>query len=247
MTSYPSLSFRAMRDRLIGNLGWAAAVLAVLGTAIAVWVCRSAPFRSAEIYSMIDIWAVSEKFENLDRCLDRNYATFEEVMQVCVANGRVEAVNYLLQTPRNKLSRGEELDLLLMSTSLAQPNVTELLLKRGLNPNARTKAGRTPLVRAAGYMGLGCRSLAPRQHRTVELLLQYGADPNYTTSHGYYALGEAVRAGNTNLIPLLIEGGAATNVLDPDVKLPVLQKLEIDRAATRQFIHAYLESKSALP
>jgi ankyrin repeat protein len=234
-----------MRDKWSKHILWATAALALLSVAIAVWVCRSAPIRSGDIYSMIDIWAVSEEFENLDRCIDRNYASFDEVVYLCVANSRVEAVNYLLQSPKYKLNRSAELDLLHMSASLAQPNVTELLLKRGLNPNYRTKSGGTPLVRAAGYMGLGCKILAPRQHRTVELLLQYGADPNFTSSNGYYALGEAVGAGNTNLIPLLIENGASTNVLDPDVKLPVLQKLIIDRAATRRFIQVYLESQTA--
>lgn len=222
---------------------WAIAALALLGSAIAVWVCRSAPIRSGGLYSMIDIWALSEEFNNLDRCVDRNYATFEEVVKLCVGKGRVEAVNYLLESPRNKLSRTVELDLLFISASLAQPNVTELLLKRGLNPNYRTKSGGTPLVRAAGNMGIGCEILAPRRYRTVELLLRYGADPNFTSGNGYYALGEAVGAGNTNLIPLLIEGGASTNVLDPDVKLPVLQKLIINRAATRRFIQEYIAGR----
>ena len=80
------------------------------------------------------------------------------------------------------------------------PNLAEMLLRYGADPNARSRNAMsvTPLHSAA----------AARKQRSVEWLVEYGADVNATQQGGWTALHEAARQGNTEMAEYLLSKGA---------------------------------------
>src|SRR5512143_2773714 len=82
------------------------------------------------------------------------------------------------------------------------PNLAEMLLRYGANPNARSRNAMavTPLHSAA----------AARKQRSVEWLVEYGADVNATQQGGWTALHEAARQGNMEMAEYLL-----SKVADP--------------------------------
>jgi cytohesin len=87
----------------------------------------------------------------------------------------------------------------------------ERLLKRGVDPNAKNAAGKTPLHLAAQY---GYRDIA-------ELLLNYGADPNARDLAGQTPLHWAVAMGHVDIVELLLERGADPNAQDASGNTPL--------------------------
>jgi ankyrin repeat protein len=80
------------------------------------------------------------------------------------------------------------------------PNIAEMLLRYGADPNAKSKNAMSlfPIHSAA----------AGRKQRSVEWLVEYGADVNATQHGGWTALHEAANQGNTELLQYLMEKGA---------------------------------------
>lgn len=117
----------------------------------------------------------------------------------------------------------------------AGPEMTDLLLARGGDPNAAsTRTGHTPLRLAAGRGSLAIvgrlleagahadavcsqgytalhdamRAGGPEALAIAHLLLEAGADPNGVTSYGESPLRDASRRGDTAAVALLLEAGA---------------------------------------
>ncbi|HVP42536.1 MAG TPA: ankyrin repeat domain-containing protein [Terriglobales bacterium] len=92
------------------------------------------------------------------------------------------------------------------------PNLAEMLLRYGADPNARSRNGMsvTPLHSAA----------AARKQRTVEWLVDYGADVNATQQGGWAALHEAARQGNIEMTEYLLSKGANPALRSEDGKAP---------------------------
>ena len=83
------------------------------------------------------------------------------------------------------------------------PNIAEMLLRYGADPNAKSKNAMSlaPIHSAA----------ASRKQRSVEWLVEYGADVNATQHGGWTALHEAANQGNMELVKYLVEKGADAN------------------------------------
>jgi ankyrin repeat protein len=79
---------------------------------------------------------------------------------------------------------------------------TKLLIEHGANVNVRSGMGNTPLILAAR---------PANSHRTVELLLNHGADANATNNWGASALMAAAASSDERLVQLLLEHGANAN------------------------------------
>lgn len=79
------------------------------------------------------------------------------------------------------------------ATIVGQAKFAEILLQKGADPNAATKAGVAPLHLAAKSGSIEC----------VELLLKHGADPGRRTSQGLSALDFAQKAGRSGIVEML--------------------------------------------
>lgn len=79
------------------------------------------------------------------------------------------------------------------ATIVGQAKFAEILLQKGADPNAATKAGVAPLHLAAKSGSIEC----------VELLLKHGADPARLTSRGLSALDFARKSGRSEIVELL--------------------------------------------
>ena len=92
------------------------------------------------------------------------------------------------------------------------PNLAEMLLRYGADPNARSRnaISVTPLHSAA----------AARKQRSVEWLVEYGADVNATQQGGWTALHEAARQGNFEMVEYLLSKGASPAIKSEDGKAP---------------------------
>jgi hypothetical protein len=90
------------------------------------------------------------------------------------------------------------------------PELAQILLQAGADPNARNLKGQTVLMKASAY----------GQAETARLLIEYGADVNLTDENGFTALIHAVTGDDfvvggayTDAIPILLESRA-----DPAVR-----------------------------
>ena len=90
------------------------------------------------------------------------------------------------------------------------PNLAEMLLRYGADPNARSR-------NAMGVMPLHSAAAA-RKQRSVEWLVEYGADVNATQQGGWTALHEAARQGNTEMAEYLLSKGADSAMRSEDGK-----------------------------
>ena len=120
-----------------------------------------------------------------------------------------------------------------VSISMKAPNVMELLLGYGADPNFRDAKGRTALM----YAVLTGDS-------TLRILLEYGADPNIQDNDGRTALMLAVLDGESEegVIKSLLEHGADPNIQDK-TGLTALMWAIIDRDRSPElFISALIRT-----
>jgi uncharacterized protein len=132
---------------------------------------------------------------------------------------------------------------LFRAVQLNDPEVIELLLKKGANPNINSM-GYTPfgLVAGAGPNERGGRGAAQMNLVVLDLLTKYGADVNFKISgtlsnsfhigygnandgvnskEGTSALHEAARNGRQDLVRYLVDHGADPNLLDGEGLKPI--------------------------
>ena len=92
-----------------------------------------------------------------------------------------------------------------------KPELVELLLRHGVDPNSRAFAAGDGTLHMACFWREPCLD-------TVRVLLEYGADPNRMTPAGYTPLHLALRWGIVNeehilkLVKLLVEFGADLHI-----------------------------------
>ncbi|KAF8692216.1 hypothetical protein HU200_039819 [Digitaria exilis] len=127
--------------------------------------------------------------------------------------GRCEAVRLLLSKgvdvePMNYF--GTPLHL---AASKDQDGAVKILLEHGADPNRVVSHVFTPLFNAAciGH-SLKC----------TKLLVEAGADVNFTCPWGPVILMEAVDDGLTDIVEFLLEAGADPNIANEDGKIPIM-------------------------
>jgi hypothetical protein len=101
------------------------------------------------------------------------------------------------QTPEQ--ARAQASDALSLASMAGNVQMVEWLLSHGADPNTRTHAGRTALINVAD---------APAGCRIARLLIDAGGDLNVVDKRGNTALIEATRAGDTDLVRMLLSAGA---------------------------------------
>ena len=94
---------------------------------------------------------------------------------------------------------------IIYASELKQPEIVEILLNHGANPNIkRNKDNYNPLLAAAIE---GCLS-------NMKLLLKYGANPNIQDEEGLTPLMASVNEGYPSQVQLLLDRGADPNISD---------------------------------
>lgn len=113
---------------------------------------------------------------------------------------------------RLELSSDRNIPLPGLHLAIAHPHLLKFFLERGQSPDEKNHFGKTPLMYAAQF----------NQLESAKVLLQYGADPNATTTkpldncnytlrtHNITPLHYATRYASKQLIELLLENGAVT-------------------------------------
>ena len=99
---------------------------------------------------------------------------------------------------------------LMMATIRRQPDIVQLLLENGADPNIQSNDGETPLM-SASY-----RSYRPGSTDIVKLLLKNGANPNIRDIEGSTALMLVSIEGKIKLAELLLKNGANPNIKNDD-------------------------------
>ena len=122
-----------------------------------------------------------------------------------------------------------------------QCEMANLLLQHGADVNGSTaKTGTT-----RGVHGLSPLQLASDRGfvEMVKLLINAGADINWTGGGQGSALSLAVKAGHTDIFQVLLEAGADVNISSGTVNAPLTIAVNNDRA---DYIHQLLKRKSDL-
>lgn len=130
------------------------------------------------------------------------------------------------------------------------PEFTNLLLSHSADPNARNAKTGEPFF-AAAVMKVATAGLSGRTGRTdadglatLRLLLQHGADPSTQDASARTVLGNAVRAGNVEVVRLLLGYGA--KAATGDVRgWPIVGALQLPDAAVAASMVELLVSNGA--
>jgi len=146
----------------------------------------------------------------------------DEPLRLAIKNGHAECAELLLKCGADANARyflGSEINL------ISPLNVTflEMLLRFGANPDARDRAGLTPLMKACKH---------PQGYAAAKLLISYGADVNAMTSerHDFRSvLHYAVLSGNLSIVNLLMNEGASVR-FPPELQKPTPLDFAILRA-----------------
>lgn len=129
------------------------------------------------------------------------YDVMTEPLSLCLENNHIECARLLLQSGADVNQQyflGYEINVL----SYENHNSLELILQHGANPNALSRSGITPLIKACREGNLGAATL----------LCRYGANVNYVTRkfRQRNALVTAVEAKRSDIVQqLLLHGGFA--------------------------------------
>ncbi len=129
-----------------------------------------------------------------------------------LATGNHELLQFLFDKGAQLLPEDGE-SYLLQAAQNGQAEVVELLLKRGVSPEARSGWGNTPLLRAVPY----------DQIKVAALLLQNGANVNAKNELFNTPLHMAAARDLVDMSDLLIKQGARVNAINGDGNTPLLQ------------------------
>ena len=95
-------------------------------------------------------------------------------------------------------------EILIQAASEGDCSDVQALLERGVNANAKTSHGWTPLHKACWR----------RRLAVIKLLIEKGADVNVKAKNGETPLHEACLDGSLDVVKILIENGADPNSKD---------------------------------
>ena len=124
------------------------------------------------------------------------------------------------------------------------PIVVEALLLWGINPNTKDCFGRTPLLEACKQAKCG----AP----IISLLLEYGANPNYTSStsaapgNGRSTLGQYLlwhKTADPQVVKLLLRSGFDLRLLRDTGQLRKVQQIKYELVVEQKCQMLWLMNK----
>ncbi len=153
--------------------------------------------------------------------------------------GHTEVVTYLWNRGA-KLADKEGRNALISAAKGAQANMVRMLLDMGMDPNSRSRQGRTALIELANFA-----SMLPRKPgicETARLLLERGADVNARDDQKHTALTLVCwspfsqGAIDADLVALLVEHGANVNSVGPAKFSPLHRAAEKDAAAVAKLL-----------
>ncbi len=213
-----------MRGRNSYKLGIAVAIvlLAGMGVAIALFASRSEP--------------PSASLQPVHTGAKREAKPIAADLVAAIRNADVQVIRKWLDNGAGVNARDAEGNTpLILASFYATPECVGLLLAKGADVNAANKAGVTALVRAATsyensrllvVAGANVRVrtaldntpliLAARRagnSRTVDLLIEYGADPREHNSSGVTPVLAAAASGDVETVRLLLDAGAKADDL----------------------------------
>lgn len=137
-------------------------------------------------------------------------------LAMAVWQGRIANVRYLLEHGADVKAYqtcGDEMPPLISAARLGYPEIVQLLLEHGADPNMQMQGSRKNALTEIAY------NTAPA---TIQMLLDWGADPNLAGWCGQVPLMQAARLGLTEIVRMLIEKGADVNAADDAGSTPLM-------------------------
>ncbi len=126
------------------------------------------------------------------------------ILHSAVVGGSTQCMEMLLSQegcPKLSEATPDGVTPLILAAGLCEPDLVQVMLKAGAEPNARTETGHTALHAAADS---GCLLAA-------KFLLQAGAKPGATQADGQPPMALAAGKGDAQMVRLLLESGADLN------------------------------------
>lgn len=137
------------------------------------------------------------------------------------AAGSAGVVKELIAAKADLRARGRDMGTPLMEAALfAHPDVVELLLAAGADPNQADKYGDTALMKVCTPPTPPKRALG-KMTRIGKALLAAGADPSFKNEAGMDALMMASAACNEGLVKALLKAKADPSSKSPNGKTPL--------------------------
>lgn len=130
--------------------------------------------------------------------------------------GRIANVRFLLEhgaDVRVYQLCGDEMPPLISAARLGYPEIVQLLLAHGADPNIQIKASNKSVLTEIRY---------DTEPATLKMLLDWGADPNLAGWCGQTPLMRAAQLGLTEFVQILIEHGADVNAADDSGSTPLM-------------------------
>ncbi|KAL6848654.1 hypothetical protein ACP4OV_021237 [Aristida adscensionis] len=177
-------------------------------------------------------------------------------------NGHCDAVRLLLSNGAPVEPLANDLTPLHFALAEEQDQAVGILLDHGADPNRSNHVHSSPLMIACGSRSLKC----------MKLLVQAGADVNFTTPYGQTALndaiylflpdihrfllqgaanpnyaGEALDDSLANVVKFLLEAGADPNIPDEHGKIPIVTAAAWGQRALVEILFSWTKPIPSLP
>lgn len=133
-------------------------------------------------------------------------------------NGDTEIVKFLIESGADINIKTEKTNFTLLHIAgiYGRKDICIILIKKGLDVNAKDFKGMTPLI-AASYFG---------HYEVAKLLIKNGADIGIKDSNGETALHKAAEYGRLKICKLLIKKGAKIDLKNHDGDTPLMKAAE---------------------
>ncbi|XP_061780858.1 ankyrin repeat domain-containing protein 26-like isoform X1 [Nerophis lumbriciformis] len=134
-------------------------------------------------------------------------------LQLACADGKVEAVKFLLEKKANpNLFDNQNKSPLMKAVEGQHEQIVNILLENNADPNLADMNGNTALHLAARFPS----------HSIVVLLMKYKADINAQNLEGFSPLTVAIQESKSHMAEFLLKKGADVNILDKNKRSPLM-------------------------